>query len=273
MKKIFALALALLFCLLSFAACGEEVQSDLRVLFFSVGKADAILIETKSETILVDTGYEEDYTTIKSALTREGITTIDHMILTHYDKDHIGSAQELLSSCTVGTLYLPDYQGMGGEYADLAVFLTQYNGATETVTDLVTLSLDGFTMTIDPTRLTSLTSEDDNDHSLIISLKNDNFSMLLMGDAEKSRVVEYASRDSSHYDVVKLPHHGDYFKDLAWYIGEITPLYAIHCCESGDVAEKLDAACTERGITQFTTGNGNVTLTYTLADNKLIITQ
>ncbi len=273
MKKLLALALILCLCLLPLVSCGGDASGDLEVHFLSVGKADAILLKTKGEAILIDTGYEESYTTIKTALNKEGVVTIDHLILTHFDEDHIGSAARLLGTCPVGTLYMPDYEGQNNEYQTLSAALGSYGGEVKRVQQALTLQLTGFTLTIDPTALTSIAEDEDNNRSLIVSVRSDSFSMLLMGDAKKARVTEYASRDSAHYDVVKLPHHGNYFKDLAGYLDKITPAYAIHSCDAELVEQKLKNACSERGITQFITGDGTVHLTYTIADDVLSVTQ
>ncbi len=266
MKKWISLILVLLFCLLPLSSCGDG-RADLEVLFLSVGKADAILLRTKEHTVLIDTGYEESYSTIKTALTREGVSHIDHMILTHFDKDHIGSSVELLSTCSVGNVYLPNYEGTGGKYAELSDFLRNYRGDCTRVTEAITLTLDGFTFHIDPTSMTSLEPEDDNDYSLIVSVKNKTFSLLLMGDAEKARVTEYARRDTTPYDVIKLPHHGDYFKDLVSYINTVSPAFVIHSCEIEAVDTRLDQACEESGIRQFITGEGPVRLRYDAASD------
>ncbi len=271
MKKILALALILVSILIPFASCGGG--ADLDALFLSVGKADCILLRVGDETILVDTGYDENYTTIKSTLTKEGVGHIDHMILTHFDKDHIGSAEELLTTCTVGCVYMPAYNGTGGIYTNLAAFFATYRGEVKRVTERLALTLGDFSMVIDPTALTSLGDEDDNNHSLIVSLRHSGFSMLLMGDAEKARVVDYATRDTATYNIVKLPHHGDYFKDLAWYLDTAKPSHAIHSCEAGGVDEKLSEALNARSINQFITADGNIRVTYSISSGTYSVTQ
>ncbi len=269
MKRLFACLLALLFILIPLASCGEN-SPDLEVLFLSVGKADAILIKTKNTNVLIDTGYEETYQTVRTALTREGVMSIDHLIITHFDKDHVGGAEKIMNSCPVKNLYLPNYKGTGGEYLNFAEYLPKWDGTTHTVIEQTALVLDEFTMQISPTSLFSQ-SDDDNNNSLILSLKGADFSLLMMGDAETPRIAEYAAQDTGAYQVVKLPHHGDYTKELSNYLSVIKPQYAVHSCEAGMVDERLTARCTELGIQTFSTYDGDVSLHYHASNNALTI--
>ncbi len=262
-------SLAFIFCFLP--SC-EEQTHDLEVHFLSVGEADSILIKTKTKALLIDAGLEENYTTISSALSREGIDRLDYMILTHFDKDHIGSAEELLHTREVGEILMPVYHPTGGTYMKFSAYMESYDGKVTNVTQETTLTLDEFEIKIDPTHLTSI-PEDDNNNSLIVSLRHGDFDMLLLGDAEKTRIIEYAARDTAAYDVVKLPHHGDYFKDLKWYLEKNPPTYAISSCEAENVKDNLTEMCSELKIKHYVTGDGTVHLTYDIKSAKLHLEQ
>ena len=56
--------------------------------------------------MLIDAGESDDYNEISSILQSEGVRTVDVMLLTHFDKDHVGSAADLLHNDAVQKAYL-----------------------------------------------------------------------------------------------------------------------------------------------------------------------
>ena len=70
-----------------------------------VGQGDAILIQTGSQTILVDTGDDKYYEDGKKGkvnnqlfdeLQKANVTAIDKLIMTHAHADHIGKAAQVI---------------------------------------------------------------------------------------------------------------------------------------------------------------------------------
>ena len=47
---------------------------------------------------MIDTGEEENLDDIHFYMNKKGYTAIDTLILTHYDKDHIGGASGIIST-------------------------------------------------------------------------------------------------------------------------------------------------------------------------------
>ena len=89
MKRIiiFALLTAILLC-----GCAEETTlPKLEIIFFDVGKADSFFMQCSEETLLMDAGKEDDGEYVTEQLRKMGIHTIDHFIITHFDKDHVGA--------------------------------------------------------------------------------------------------------------------------------------------------------------------------------------
>jgi competence protein ComEC len=59
-----------------------------------VGQGDAFLVRSEGETMLVDTGPEP--APLADCLTELGINTIDILVLTHWDQDHVGGAEAII---------------------------------------------------------------------------------------------------------------------------------------------------------------------------------
>ena len=93
MKRMTVLLAAMLLLVLSACAAAE----NLTVEFFDVGKADAMLITTPAgERILIDAATNKQGKKLVERFRKSGIGSIDAMIITHYDKDHVGGADQVL---------------------------------------------------------------------------------------------------------------------------------------------------------------------------------
>ena len=71
--------------------------------------------------------------------------------------------------------------------------------------------------------------ENDNNYSLITCVTNGETRFLLMGDAKKIRTKEFLSSAAAkeQYDLIKMPHHGNYTKNLETLFETAKPRYAV----------------------------------------------
>lgn len=103
--------MAVCLCISLVASYAEPKQDDLRVTVFSVGEGQSILIQTYGEYYLVDCGTNSGNKaadTVAQTLLSQGITKLDGVILTNYDKEHAGDILALLSRVGTEKIYLPD---------------------------------------------------------------------------------------------------------------------------------------------------------------------
>ncbi|MBR3791943.1 MAG: MBL fold metallo-hydrolase [Clostridia bacterium] len=82
-------------------------DSSVEVHFIDVGQADAALLISDNEVMLIDGGNAPDSNLIYSYLTKHNISHIDYMIGTHAHEDHMGGLSGALSKATVGTVFAP----------------------------------------------------------------------------------------------------------------------------------------------------------------------
>lgn len=265
----------LILCAALFAAAGcaaqENIEADqLSVKFFNAGKADAILLYTDESAVLIDTGLDGFAPYILHALNELDIQTLDTLILTHFDKDHIGSADEILESVDVGRVLVSDWSKDSNEYADLMAALETAGIESEVVfgDDQVSFMLDGAEYTVDGPDASDYDKDDSNNSSLIVTVQYGQTSFLLMGDAQNERIKEFLSQDSSEYDVLKVPYHGNYQKQLKNLIPSADPEYAVITCSAseGGEAKTLDLL-EEYDVEVFLTSEGNVSI---VSDGKNI---
>lgn len=201
----------------------ENSPHVLRADFLNTGNSDAILIRMDDTVILMDTGEADDYPAISRKLTEYGITTIDYLIISHYDNDHIGTMSQILQHYTVKDLYMPDYVRDSSLYRRMMSMLDVTDGVTvHRPTEDVRIDLSYGSLWINPTKLyepgVTLGSDEshaleENNYSLITSVYFGDVSILLAGDAEQDRLTEFMGlldEGKLAYDVIKIPHHGGF---------------------------------------------------------------
>ena len=105
-------------CLCLCASWLEPLTDECRMTVLNVGQGQCILLQSEGKTFMVDCGgdYDEDAADLAAeTLLSQGITRIDGMILTHFDEDHAGGAEELLSRITADLILIPDYRDEHGK--------------------------------------------------------------------------------------------------------------------------------------------------------------
>ena len=220
--------------------------------------------------MLIDTGLDGFAPYILHTLNELDIQTLDTLILTHFDKDHIGSADEILESVDVGRVLVSDWPKDSDEYADLMAALETTGIESEVVfgDDQVSFMLDGAEYTVDGPDASDYDKDDSNNSSLIVTVQYGQTSFLLMGDAQNERIEEFLSQDSSEYDVLKVPYHGNYQKQLKNLIPSADPEYAVITCSASEGGEtKTLDLLEEYDIEVFLTSEGNVNI---VSDGKNI---
>lgn len=259
---------------------GPDTPSDLfadsehvlRADFLNTGKSDCILLRLDGTVILVDTGETDDYARIHDTLTEYGIETIDYLILSHYDNDHIGTAARILQDFTVSTVYMPDYVRDSGLYRGLVEALTAVADRTAVhrlQEQDVRLELGYGSLWINASGLytpgmtvgsdANNSGVDENNFSLITSVYFGDISLLLTGDAERDRMEEFHALCTDRYSLVKTPHHGGYDKGLGDFLDDARPRYCVVCTDAkGTVDASLVTKMNSIGTGDYYTYNGDV---------------
>ena len=266
----------------------ESAEHVLRVDVLNVGDADATLLRMDDTVILIDAGESNDYLTIRGKLEEYGITTIDHLIISHYDNDHIGAASQILQSYTVKQVYMPDYVRKSSLYSRLMGTLNTLAGKTQVRrlhNEDVKIELSYGSLWINATGLygagQELGSDDshaleENNYSLITSVYFGDTSLLFAGDAENDRIAEFSARLSEEecaYDFIKIPHHGGYDKALGELLrrNQGTRYFAVCVGDDKLVEASLVTAMRTAGAPAYYTCNGHIS--YATDGKSMLIEQ
>jgi beta-lactamase superfamily II metal-dependent hydrolase len=217
-------------------------EEKLIITAFPVGKADAILIQEGNTSILIDTGEAEDGPQLLNELEERGISKLDLLLVTHFDKDHVGSASYLMEHLEAESILMPDYEGDRPEYTAFMESLADHM-ETQRVDTIQNLSLDELSLVIypaeNPQEIFEEKAEYDNDLSLVVSLTYGKCRFLLTGDIEKTRIRQMLSSDVDwQHDWIKMPHHGRYQKALKDLLEAVKPSWAVISCSEEVPAEE-----------------------------------
>ncbi|MBC8014327.1 MAG: MBL fold metallo-hydrolase [Sporomusaceae bacterium] len=226
MRKGLLLMMAVLIAMMAvIAGCGKgtvksaepglmvegQQSSSLIVKVLDIGQGDAILIRAAGQTVLVDTGDIEHRDKIVAYLKKEGITTIDKVIITHPHADHLGGMPGILENFKVGQIYDSGRSSTTALYRQYLSAVSKKNVPFKVVNPgNEIIIVNDIKLKIFAPDKSFISDSEINNSSIVAKLIFNKFSMLLTGDAEKeseSRMVKtYAAELKS--TVLKSGHHG-----------------------------------------------------------------
>lgn len=242
---------------------GQTLENPgIRVTFFDVGKGDAILIEAKGQSMLIDTGYDDTYKVVLDYLAREKIRRLDYLAITHFDKDHVGGADKVLAAVEVGEVLQPDYESDSRQYLEYCQALEQKGIIPQPVTDTMKFFLGEADILVYPPCREEY-KEEDNDFSLVVSMKYKNRSFLFTGDCERERLEELLGQTEFGlaHDVLKVPHHGRKEKNSEEFLSAVSPRAAVITCSEEKMADgEVLLALENLGTEIYFTYEGSVTI-------------
>lgn len=202
------------------------VTGAFHVAILKVGQADAIILQTENHTVLIDCGEKDDGDEVVGYLQEQGISYVDYLFITHFDKDHVGGVPEVLQNITVEQIITPNYEGTGLGYQAYQKQLAESGLEDTRLTKIMEFVLDDVIFRVYPP-LQSSYKAGDNDYSLVISVTHGENSLLFAGDAEKERLQELSRQFSLSHDFLKVPHHGRENSYTKTFFDAVCPQYAV----------------------------------------------
>lgn len=282
-------SLCLLFSLLLLTACGgkeasggvsgqpgvssgdsEDTQynapdsDELQAVFFDVGKGDCILLSMGEDHVLLDAGFEETSSEVTRQLQERGITSLDAMIITHYDKDHVGGAAEIAQKIPVEIIYLPDYEGEADKCGDLMTLIRKKELESIRVSEQETVALGQAELEIIPALVDyDPAAENDNDASLIVTIVYQEDEWLLPGDIEKDAIEIWLADNNRTFDILKMPHHGKKEGNTKELIKNVDPSIAVITDSTAEEANEKVLKQLDKNETEVYRSSVNGTITIT----------
>lgn len=204
----------------------EDAAGELTVHYIDVGQGDATLIECNEQYMLIDAGNNDKGTMVQNYLVKQGVETLDYVIGTHPDADHIGGLDVAIYKFDCETIILPDVEKDTKTYEDVISAITTkgYEITTPVVGDTYSLGSAEFTIIAPNDTYTS----NANDNSVGILLQNGENRFLFTGDAEEDAEADIVNNGINlSADVYKVAHHGSKTATTDAFFAEVNPSYAV----------------------------------------------
>lgn len=212
-------------------------ESD-EIVMLDVGQGDAILLRSENSTVLIDTGNQE--TKLKEGLAKFGVHTLDGVIITHSDDDHMGVLDSLSNFCEVKSVYSSkfaiDCECKNCSTLKRAATKSAASGTLEGLEVGDRVEVGNFDLDI--VWPDSYSDEGGNADSLCAvvtsDINNDNDSELVAffgGDAESEQMQKIIDEKRvGDIDILKVGHHGSKVSLSSQVLEAIKPEVALISC-------------------------------------------
>ena len=210
-------------CLALGCSWAEPLLDDTRMTLLDVGQGQCVLLQSKGKAYVVDCGGDSDTRSADLAaetLLSQGISRLDGVIVTHYDRDHAGGVGHLLSRIPADVVFLPEGPD---EENMLDTILPFCNGRESFVKEDLLLQWKDTSVTVfAPTLSTS-----DNERGLCVLFRDGNCDILITGDlsslGERLLLVE---KQLPELTALVVGHHGSKSSTCEKLLEATTPEYA-----------------------------------------------
>lgn len=209
---------------------GQPKETRTQVYMFDVGQGDSFFIQTKNgRQMLIDGGKDA---TVLGELARVmpwGDMSIDIVLATHPDLDHIGGLDEILKRYKVDMVLTSEVGGETQEYKNLITLIEKKDIPLYSVRQGMILDLspdESFTILF-PDR--DVRDWETNAGSVVGVFKSGERSILFTGDSP-APIEQYLAAtipDQLDVDILKLGHHGSRTSTTAALLKVATPSLAL----------------------------------------------
>ena len=212
------------------AVYSDSSRGTLKVYFLDVGQGDAIFIETPNKRqVLIDGGKNKKVVSELGKVMSFGDKTIDIVIATHPDADHIGGLPEVVNRYNVGLFIEPGVEEKNDLNNELHTRLEKKVVQTVLARRGQIINFgDGVTLTIlFPNE--DVSSLDSNDASIVAKLTYGEHDFLLTGDAgiRTENILLNSIPEMLDVEVLKAGYHGSRTSTSLPFATKVSPLYAV----------------------------------------------
>lgn len=237
MKKIVSLLSVFILSISLFGGMVEAKEqpksntlAPMEVHFIDVGQGDATLIKCGDSAMLIDAGENDKGTLVQNYIKKQGVTSLDYLIVTHPDSDHSGGADVIITKYDIDTIIYPNYSKDTATWRDVikAMDYKNYKVTEPVVGDTYKLGDAEFTI-IAPNKKDY--GDNTNDYSVGILLRHGNKKFVFTGDAEEAAEADIvANRLDVTADVLQVGHHGSKTASTTEFLKAVSPEYAVISC-------------------------------------------
>lgn len=183
-------------------------RGDFRVTALDVGQGQCIVMQYGDFSAMFDCGGSNANASGELAaqfLEESGKRTLDVLVLSHYDKDHVGGVPQLLYRVRVGLLLLPDVADEGGMRQEIEWLAKARGTQIAYVRQDTELTFSGGSLTV----FAPLLHTDSNNASLCALFSASDTDLLLTGDLNRTgEQCLLAQKTLPDVEILVAGHHG-----------------------------------------------------------------
>lgn len=222
-----------------------RVHTGLEITMLDVGQGDAVFFRSPSGTTFLYDGGSTNVSEVGEYrilpfLGADGIRTLDYMMISHMDQDHISGLKELIEDSQkpwgicIGHAVLPDLSVKDEAYEEMTALLAEAGipvllmGAGDRMTEG-----DFSIQCLWPER--EEYADDRNDLSMVLLTEYREFQMLLTGDIGKETERRLLSLElPADVEVLKTAHHGSRYSSSEAFLERIRPSVSLISCSAAN---------------------------------------
>ncbi|NVF10567.1 MBL fold metallo-hydrolase [Anaerococcus sp. AGMB00486] len=226
-KNILIVVLLIVLSIVSYYTyTNKKIDTNLEIDYIDVGQGNAVLVKENKKVLLIDGGGRSSSRKYYSYIDNKNIDTIDYLLVSHYDEDHIAGLISILDNKRVINVICPNYKKNSKIYKSFMKSLKNSSAHIihPQVGDEFILGKAKFKILWPKSFEDSL----DNENSIVLRLSHGNNSFLFPQDVDtKIEDQLIYSGYNLKSDVLMLGHHGSKFSTSKEFIKEVRPKLAI----------------------------------------------
>lgn len=202
---------------------------ELKIHFIDVGEGESILIQNKNDSALIDTGNLLSGHKLLNYLKENNVTTINHLIITHHDLDHIMGIFFIVPRLNIENAYDNGFKldSPGNDIYRYYEKIFRLNKSYRVLRQGDKIKLgDCYMEVIWPPDAPLLGSF--NHNSLVIILEYNGFRCLFTADIDNAAEDELIKMNVDlHAEALKVAHHGAKDATGIGFIKSVNPALAV----------------------------------------------
>ena len=238
-KKFILKFVAIYIIIICITEIAIPINSNFKIYFIDVGQGDCTLIVTNTnKKILIDGGGSETYDVGKNVLVPylydRKINSLDYIIISHFDTDHVGGLLSVMKELKVGTVVISKQGKSSTNYQKFQKIIKdrKINVLVVSKGDRINIDKNIYFDILWPKSENLINDNILNNNSIVCKLQYNNFSMIFTGDieeiAEEQLVKEYKDNYKKLNSIVlKVGHHGSKTSSTQEFLNMINPKIAL----------------------------------------------
>lgn len=206
-----------------------ETECVMSMHVIDVGQGLSLLFESDGHYLLYDGGDRDYSSKVVSYLKQQNVETLDYVVASHYDSDHLNGIVGALHVFDVQQVIAPDYVADSSLYESFREIIQEKALDVTHPTVGAQISFGNVTATILAPNGSGY--ENENDYSVALRLECGEQSVVVTGDAtalSESEMLD--SGQNLDADILIIGHHGSDGSSSAEFLSAVSPDVAVVSC-------------------------------------------